>query len=173
MVISVPMTAATVSGFDNSKLGKNTVTVTYMGKTVKFKVTITEAVVTFLDYDGKVISTGQYGYGDKVKIPEDPYRAPDGDGTYVFRGWGATVSDTCKGSATYTAVYELIGDMNNDDMVAEDDAIYLLWHVFFPDEYPVAAWADLDGNGTADENDAIHLLWYVFFPEDYPLSIGG
>ena len=61
---------------------------------------------------------------------------------------------------------------NNDDMVAEDDAIYLLWHVFFPEEYPVKAWTDLDGNGASDENDAIHLLWYVFFPEDYPLNLG-
>ena len=82
------------------------------------------------------------------------------------------MAKTCNGSATYTAVYELIGDINDDEMVAEDDAIYLLWHVFFPEEYPVKAWSDLDGNGKADENDAIHLLWYVFFPEDYPLDLG-
>lgn len=172
-VLSVPMTAASVSGFDNSKLGTNTVTVTYLGKSVTFDVTITKAVITFLDFDGKVISTAQYGHGDVVAIPKDPYRAPDGDGTYAFRGWGKTVSAICVGSATYTAVYELIGDINDDDMVAEDDAIYLLWHVFFPEDYPVKAWSDLDGSGVVDENDAIRLLWYVFFPEDYPLNLGG
>lgn len=172
MVISVPMTAGKVSGFDNSKLGTNTVTVSYLGHTVTFKVKIVAAVVTFLDYDGRVISTNEYDYGEKVAIPKDPVRKTDGDGSYVFRGWGSEVAKTCNGSATYTAVYELIGDINDDEMVAEDDAIYLLWHVFFPEEYPVKAWSDLDGNGKADENDAIHLLWYVFFPEDYPLDLG-
>lgn len=62
------------------------------------------------------------------------------------------------------------GDFDGNDTVDEDDAIYLLRYVFFPDDYPVAIPADYDGNGTVDEDDAIYLLRHIFFPEDYPLT---
>ena len=45
----------------------------------------------------------------------------------------------------------------------------LLWNVLFPDEYPIEAAADFDGNGTIDVDDVLTLLWHVLFPEEYPL----
>ena len=47
---------------------------------------------------------------------------------YNFVGWDKEIID-CDGSVTYTAVFELQyhrGDVNHDDKVDEDDAVYLL-----------------------------------------------
>jgi len=168
----VPMTAEMVTGFNNAALGTNTLTVTYSGFTATFDVTIINPVVSFLNYDGTVISQKQYAIGAAVSIPEDPYKPADKMGEYVFTGWDKTVV-ACAGNATYTATFKLryaIGDLDRNDTLNEDDGIYLLWHNFFPEEYPIYAWADFDKSGAVDENDGIYLLWHNFFPEEYPLS---
>lgn len=170
MVISVPMTAGKVSGFDNTKLGTNTVTVSYLGHSVTFKVKIVAAVVTFLDYDGRVISTKEYDHGEKLDIPKAPVRKTGGVGTYVFRGWSGLTSEKCVGSANHTAVYELIGDIDGDEKVNDADVTYLLWHSLFPEKYPVEGYLDIDGNKTFNDSDVIYLLWHTLFPDKYPLS---
>ena len=60
--------------------------------------------VTFKNYDGTVISTGTYSYGDAVSVPANPTRAADTEYTYTFTGWTPTVT-ACQGNQTYTAVY--------------------------------------------------------------------
>lgn len=168
----VPMTAEMVTGFNNAVLGTNTLTVTYAGFTATFDVTIINPVVTFLNYDGSVISQTQYAIGAAVNVPADPVKPADKMGEYVFAGWDKTVV-ACAGNATYTATFKLryaVGDLDRNDSVDESDAIYLLWHAFYPEENPIYAWADFEKNDTVDENDGIYLLWHVFFPEDYPLS---
>ena len=50
-----------------------------------------------------------------------------------------------------------------------DDVLALLWNVLFPEDYPINAEADFDGNGMVDVDDVLTLLWHVLFPEDYPL----
>lgn len=62
------------------------------------------------------------------------------------------------------------GDVNGDETVNEDDAIYLLRYIFFPEDYPVEKPTDYTGDDIVDEDDAIYLLRHIFFPEDYPLS---
>ena len=77
------------------------------------------------------------------------------------------------GNATYTAVFELVyplGDVDRNMKVNENDAIYLLRHVVFPEKYPVEVVGDYDKDGDVDENDAIYLLRHVVFPEKYPLT---
>ena len=67
----------------------------------------------------------------------------------------------------YLGFKELEADENGE--VDLNDAIYLLYHVNFPDTYPVNQSCDFDGSGTVDLNDAIYLLYHVNFPGSYPL----
>ena len=61
------------------------------------------------------------------------------------------------------------GDMDMDGKVDVDDVLALLWHVLFPDDYPIEVDADFDGSGTTDVDDVLTLLWHVLFPDEYPL----
>ncbi len=62
------------------------------------------------------------------------------------------------------------GDVDENDKVDLDDAIYLLYHVNFSSIYPVEQPVDFDGSGTVDLDDAIYLLYHVNFPDTYPLK---
>lgn len=61
--------------------------------------------VTFLNYDGTVISTGEYLWDARVTIPENPVRPADNINAYTFSGWDKEVARSCEGDATYTAQY--------------------------------------------------------------------
>ena len=63
------------------------------------------------------------------------------------------------------------GDLDCNGVVDSDDAVHLLLHVMFGEDYPVLAGArtDLDGNGVLDTNDAVHLLLHAMFGDDYPI----
>ena len=63
------------------------------------------------------------------------------------------------------------GDLTGDDDVTDDDALYLLYHVFFPEDYPVTQNCDYNGDGDVTDDDALYLLYHVFFPEDYPIAL--
>ena len=63
-----------------------------------------------------------------------------------------------------------VGDVDGEEGISSNDAIYLLMHTFFPEEYPVSQDSDFDGDGEVSSNDAIYLLMYTFFPEEYPLA---
>jgi len=62
------------------------------------------------------------------------------------------------------------GDFNKDRFVTEDDAIYLLRYVLFPEIYPIDISGDFTADGLVAEDDAIYLLRHVLFPELYPLN---
>ena len=98
------LTYYNVSGFSNETLGEVTVKVTYDGHSTSFQVTIIKATVTFLDWDGTVLSSEQYAYGETVTPPPDPYRAGDGTYNYVFCGWDKDI-EPCAGNTVYTATY--------------------------------------------------------------------
>ena len=63
-----------------------------------------------------------------------------------------------------------LGDINLDNKVNSDDAIYLLRHALFGESYPVPAGADFTGDGKVTSDDAIYLLRHTLFPESYPLA---
>lgn len=64
----------------------------------------------------------------------------------------------------------LPGDVNGDDALTVDDAIYLLFHINFPSRYEVNQECDFDGNGVLTIDDAIYLLFHINFPSRYPLN---
>ena len=133
----------------------------------------TRYTVEFKDYDGSIISSTMYLAGAEVKAPTNPVREMDNKGEYEFIGWDKTVTK-CTGNTVYTAQYKLkyvIGDINRDSVVNEDDAIYLLRSVIFPEKYMVYYKPDFDSNGNIDEDDAIHLLRHVVFPDKYTLRV--
>ena len=171
-VQNLAITPDMVIGFDNLTGGIKTLTVAYKGYTTTFTVEIVLHTVVFQNYDGTVLQSTQHALGEVVTPPQTPTKPTDQYGEYEFAGWDKQVTN-CGGSATYTAIFVLKypkGDVDRNMKVDEDDAIYLLWHVFFPADYPVAVTPDYDNNGTLNEDDAIYLLWHVFFPEDYPLN---
>ncbi len=64
----------------------------------------------------------------------------------------------------------VLGDLDGNGRLNDDDAIYLLFHSFFPEKYPLSQDADYNNDENVDDDDAIYLLFHIFFPEDYPLN---
>ena len=169
---TLDITPEMVSGFDNTNVGTNTLTVTYEGQTATFEVQIVKAKVIFQMEDGTVISEKEYLFGDTVEIPEAPTKPADGNGYYVFSGWDKEIVNTCDGNAVYTAQFEqkeLVGDLNGDTFINDRDVLYLLDHVLFSDKYPLKGTGDLNGDGFINDRDVLYLLDHVLFPDKYPL----
>ena len=63
--------------------------------------------VTFVDWDGTVISAADYDEGTSasgISVPSDPSRSHDGTYKYTFAGWTPAFADVME-NATYTATY--------------------------------------------------------------------
>lgn len=71
---------------------------------------------------------------------------------------------------TYIVEDCLAGDVNEDSMVTDADAVYLLRYTLFPESYPVSQDADYTGDGLVTDADAVYLLRHTLFPESYPLA---
>ncbi len=72
--------------------------------TATYDLEYTDYTVAFRNWDGTVLSSKTYHYGDTVEIPADPTRETDSTYIYIFTGWDKDVV-TCNGNATYTATY--------------------------------------------------------------------
>ena len=64
------------------------------------------------------------------------------------------------------------GDVNGDGIVDADDAIRVLFHIYFENDenYSVNQNCDFKKDGIVDADDAIYLLFHVYFPADYPIQ---
>ena len=62
------------------------------------------------------------------------------------------------------------GNMNEDAMLSDADAVYLLRHVLFPSDFPIWRNGDITGDGFLTDADAVYLLRHVLFPGDFPIQ---
>lgn len=128
-----------------------------------------------LDENGKYVFT-PYSKLTLEKIPhEHNIYTDNGDGTHSVKcaNCDDTViesHDTTNGSCACGYREYLIGDVNEDGVVTDADAVYLLYHTLIPDVYPVSQPADFNGDGSVTDADAIHLLYHTLLPDIYPLN---
>ena len=61
--------------------------------------------ITFLDYDGSLISEKEYADGEMIDIPANPARAAKGRYSLTFRKWVPELSETAVKDTVYTATY--------------------------------------------------------------------
>ncbi len=93
---------------------------------------ITEAqtsfLVTFVDYDGQVLSSDTMEYGSMPVIPELPGRPATAEWEYVFSRWSPYISSVTA-DVTYTAVYDSVRRqypitwMNYDGTVIDSEMV--------------------------------------------------
>ena len=64
----------------------------------------------------------------------------------------------------------VIGDVYGVEGVTDRDAVYLLYHTFLSDIYPVNQDCDFNGDGEVNDKDAVYLLYHTFLPDLYPIN---
>ena len=86
-----------------------------------------------------------------------------------------TVTVTCQGvSATFEVqiLDNVPGDITLNRVVDRDDVMQLLWHITFPDQFPIQVPADFNRDGAVNRDDVMQLLWHITFPDQFPLTAG-
>ena len=71
--------------------------------------------ITFLDYDGSLISEKEYADGEMIDIPANPVRAAKGRYSFAFRKWMPEPSETAVQDSVYTATYIQIAALSVDE----------------------------------------------------------
>ena len=100
--------------------------------------------------------------------PETNYmfyqRKAENDRYYVSSSSGSLTVKTLE-QPQYTP-----GDIDGVAGVTDADAVYLLYHTFLSDIYPVNQDCDFNGDGEVNDKDAVYLLYYTFLPDLYPIN---
>ena len=78
------------------------------------------------------------------------------------------ICQNCDEKFNYTKT--ILGDLNDDSLVTDKDAVYLLFAMYFPSDYPRNQLMDFNKNNSISSDDAIYLLYYIYFPKLYPLN---
>ena len=88
---------------------------------------------------------------------------------------GTNQSEKTYNDSTNLTIGNLIGDLDSDGDVDEDDAIYLLLYTFRASTHPLPEGQNVDYNndGVVNSDDAIYLKNYLTNPAQYPLSGGA
>ena len=118
---------------------------------------------TELSRENSVISALGHKYGEITVI--EPEYNQDGYSTHTCTVCGHEEKFDFKPALTY-----ILGDINGDETINDADAVYLLMHTFFPEDYPINQVGDFNGDNSVTDADAVYLLMNTFFPEDYPIA---
>ena len=103
------------------------------------------------------------------KLRDDAHLVPGTEATYYYDCAHCDMIGTETFDGSYTP-----GDLDGNEAVDEDDAIYLLMYALTGDDeaFPINQTVDYDKNGDVNEDDAIYLLMYALTGDDeaFPLS---
>ena len=183
----------TVSGFDSALGGVKTVAVTYQGCACSFEAEVVKrlsssridsmptkevyALNEAPDLTG-ISVTLTYNDGTTETVTEgfeiedfDTSEAGEYSALIIFGPFMTFYDYIVDGSLPPVSTDALVGDVNGDEEITDADAIYLLYHTFYPDEYPIEGECDFNGDGELTDADAIYLLYYTFYPDEYPLAL--
>gem|GEM_PF-2496975 len=130
--------------------------------TAVFTETVNTYTVTFVDWDGTVLSEQTVAYGSAAEAPANPERD-----CYIFTGWDCDFS-SITGDTTVTAQYErmqptLLGDIDLDGEVSSVDALLALRYSMHLNELhgQQIVNGDMNGDGELNSTDAILIMRIV------------
>lgn len=114
-----------------------------------------------------------------TQIGENAFSGCDGLQVFCYRGDEAAWEQVSVGEGNeilsqVTVYYGSIpGDMDENSVINDADALYLLRYTLFPQRFPIRQSADVNGDGNANDADALYLLRYTLFPARFPLYPQG
>lgn len=186
----ISLTEDMVSGFNKDLVGNQEITVSYSGKTTVFIITVkdkaekykpsTPSVPTLISKTANSVTlkgTSGYEYSTDGKVWQNSnvFTGLNEDTEYTFyqriaETKTAYASESSAALKVRTDKSYTPGDLDGDEKITDKDAIYLLMHSYFPEDYPVNQPLDYNNDGLINDKDAIYLLMHCYFPEDYPIT---
>lgn len=100
-----------------------------------------------------------------VELPVGSYRAV----VYAYNSENNNLYTASEDVAFKVRPDVIVGDMNDDGNVTDADAVYLLRHTLFGEDYPLKQSGDMNSDGAVTDADAVYLLRHTLFGSDYPL----
>lgn len=162
-----------LSGFDGSKTGSQTITVSYGGKTTSFQVTVQSGVPDTITSTVYRISEGSILGVTPGTTAAQLLAGLDG-GQYIklYSAAGELTGDMPVGTDTMAVLMDgdtfkaactvvIRGDVTGDGVINGNDATTLLQYAAGWDVPVNELAADVNGDGAADGNDATILLQYA------------
>jgi len=111
-------------------------------------------------------SVGTKKIGDEVTVTGLEVSNYFENGTLLTWGKIGENQWICLDYVIYDAVS---GDMDDNGVLNDRDAVHLLMHYLFPNDYAITGSGDVNGDGVLNDRDAVYLLMHYLFPGDYPL----
>ena len=148
----VNLTAAMVSGFDNTILGKQTLTVTVGGLTTTFEVEVVERAVTFVAVEnGKLVKHYTDGTTEETPLKDgaisDFAISETGEKTLTLTSENACVAAYKDADGNYVALKAVANEDGSYSYVVPEEVT----------EVTVAVKGDLDGDGRINMKDLAQL----------------